>query len=107
MDVLGDEGNFNWLVVLGIKSEDSLNFDYFGCVFSLFEVHFSHSESVESLVDEFLMVCLILLIVFERLCDFLYLYPFIKRVYHLELLFGNAFEDLFLDNELIVKLFHF
>lgn len=107
IDVLWNESNFNWLIILGVKPKYSLNSDYFWSIFSLFEVYLPDSQSVESLVNKFLMMCLILLIVFEWFYNFLHFDPLIKGIYHLKLLLGYALKDLLLLDELIIKLSHF
>ena len=75
--LLWDNSNLNRLISSGINSNCRLNFNYFRHVLSLFEVDFPHFDFAEDLIDEFLVMCLVLLVVAKRLRQFLHLDPLV------------------------------
>ena len=75
--LLWDNSNFNRLISSGIKSNCSLNFSYFRDVLSLFEVNLPHFDFAEDLIDEFLVMCLVLLKVTKGMCQSLHLDPLV------------------------------
>lgn len=58
-------------------------------------MYLSHPDLVKALLDQFLMDCLVLIVVFELPGDSLHLNPFLQRVDHLLLLLVDRPQGLF------------